>query len=72
MCCQTKAFREEGIRIQAGILISATLVFFFRRDLNFSSMHYLDMAVVQQIFRILKLAQITWSFVGHISPLRKQ
>ena len=27
------------------------------------------MAVVQKIFRILKLAQVTWSFIGHVGQL---
>ena len=36
-----------------------------RHNLDFSSMHNSHMVVVQTIFRILKSAQITWSFIGH-------
>ena len=37
-----------------------------KRDLNFSIMRNLHMVVVQKIFRFLKLAQITSSFIGHV------
>ena len=35
-------------------------------SLNFFSMSNSDMVMVQKIFRILKLAQITWSFIERV------
>ena len=66
MCCQIKAFSEKRIRIKTGSLSVLHLCVSLRANLNFLSICNLDMVMVQKSFRMLKLAQINWSFIEHV------
>ena len=57
---------RRGFELRQGCSSVPHLCVSLRRKLTFSSMCNSHMVAVQNIFRILKQAQITWSFIGSV------
>ena len=65
--CTHLLTRTQGEKFEYMFLVKiASKRTSLRRNLNFQSMCNSYMVVAQKIFRILKLTQITWSFIGHV------
>ena len=66
-CCQIKAFSEKRIQIKTGSLSVLHLCVSLRANLNFfECVQFRHGYGSKKSFRILKLAQITWSFIEHV------